>query len=173
MSGSYTRIPVKVLDWEESHRRNSQAINWLIDRVPTQAISYGLSNPSYTATAGSPSTPINGYTGSLSSQFAIAADGTITVLEAGLYKVTGLVIFTGGLNQDSYTLEVIRTVSGTPTYSNLAVTEWASKTVAASLSGAKSIALDVNDVVAIGIYEAVTSRTLNLTSGQILIEQVT
>ena len=176
MSSSRPRIPVKLQSWEELNRRVATLSDYLLEKVPTQGILSNLVNPAYTATAGSPSAPLTGYTIELNSAYADVdlSTGIITVNEAGLYEVSGFAVFTGGVNQDSFALEIQQTVQGTPSYNTIAVTEWASKTVAASLSGTVITLLDKGDVIAMGIYEStINAVMLNIQSGQLSITQVT
>lgn len=174
MSSPLDRIPVRLPSWEELNRRVSVTVNYLLDRQPTRGVLYNLDNPAYTYTAGSPSNLITGYAGDIGSLYADAdaTTGTITVTEEGIYEVSGFVTFTGGTNQDSYGLEIIQTFDQSPAYTTIAVTEWGSKTVAASLSGTLTTILGAGDVIAMGAYEATTTGTIALTKGQLTIEQV-
>jgi len=175
MSASYPRIPVRVKDWEDSHRRCAEAINWLLDKMPTKAILHSGSDAAYVCNAASPAEIILPYSYDPDSAYATAdgLSGIITINDPGLYLVSANVAFGNGVNGESYLLELQHTVDTVPSYENIAVNYWGSPQMPAmSLAGQTFIAMGKGDQCAIGIYST-AATTLDIVDAEIQIEQVT
>jgi len=173
MSAGYLDVSVQETDSAQGHRECANAINYLLGRQPTVAMNYGLAVPAFAISNASPGTIVAPWAGTLGSAYAEAdqTTGIVTVKETGLYSIQATVVFQNGTLNESYVLELIHTVLGVPGYTPMATAEWTNKTTAASLSGSLTVAMGVDDQVAIAIYGSVVD-TLNLISGQLLVQQL-
>ena len=106
------RIPVRVRDWKESHRRNSQAVNWttgvleLLAKLNDEEALLGGNTGTYSngQTFTNWANSITGSDDALIQVDPIA--GTITIGIDGWYSVNGYVFATGSNNSAYYGVSV-------------------------------------------------------------------
>ena len=176
MSTKFGQLPVTLPSWQEVLRRVATAVNYLLQKVPTNAAINDPSQAGFSMPAGSPGTIIENWVGlNISSDYAEVdmATGRITVQEVGLYRVDANIVFGGGTNNVQYALETVFTIEGTEVRTLIDASPiWQAQYTAMVVGGSRTILLGEDDYCQLAMF-ADSADTIELVDGEFFLEQVT